>query len=84
MSDNPAKDMPVVPGVKEDQADLPAPALGSYKQEQNKLTDDLRRQSADRVQNFDAGPRRQHHAGAGDEPEYQGPETCGSPSNGLC
>ena len=40
----PEKAMPVVQGVKEDQADLPAPALGSYKKEQEKLTDDLRRQ----------------------------------------
>ncbi len=31
-------------GVKEDQADIPAPGLGSYKKEQDKLTDDLRRQ----------------------------------------
>ncbi|MBN2295539.1 MAG: sulfatase-like hydrolase/transferase, partial [Pirellulales bacterium] len=38
------EDMPVVKGVKEDQADLPAPALGSYKQEQDKLTDELRRE----------------------------------------
>lgn len=38
------EDMPVVQGVKEDQADLPAPALASYKKEQDKLTDDLRRQ----------------------------------------
>ena len=36
--------MPVVQGVKEDQADVPAAALGSYKKEQDKLTDDLRRQ----------------------------------------
>jgi iduronate 2-sulfatase len=36
--------MPVVQGVKEDQADLPSPALGSYKKEQDKLTDELRRQ----------------------------------------
>jgi iduronate 2-sulfatase len=36
--------MPVVQGVKEDQADLPPAALGSYKPEQDKLTDDLRRQ----------------------------------------
>lgn len=36
--------MPVVQGVAEDQADLPPPALGSYKKEQDKLTDDLRRQ----------------------------------------
>jgi len=39
----PEKAMPVVQGVKEDQADLPAAALGSYKLEQDKLTDDLRR-----------------------------------------
>jgi iduronate 2-sulfatase len=37
--------MPMVQGVKEDQADLPAAALGSYKKEQDKLTDDLRRQA---------------------------------------
>ncbi len=40
----PEKDMPVVQGVKEDQEDLPTPALGSYKKEQDKLTDELRRQ----------------------------------------
>lgn len=40
----PVEAMPVVQGVKEDQADLPAAALGSYKKEQDKLTDDLRRQ----------------------------------------
>jgi len=40
----PEEQMPVVRGVKEDQADLPSPALGSYKKEQDKLTDDLRRQ----------------------------------------
>lgn len=40
----PAKEMPVVQGVKEDQVDIPAPGLGSYKKEQDKLTDDLRRQ----------------------------------------
>jgi iduronate 2-sulfatase len=40
----PERDMPVVRGVKEDQSDLPPPALGSYKKEQDKLTDDLRRQ----------------------------------------
>ena len=40
----PEKEMPVVQGVKEDQADLPSPALGSYKKEQDKLTDELRRQ----------------------------------------
>ena len=38
-------EMPVVVGVTEDQADLPAAALGSYKKEQDKLTDDLRRQA---------------------------------------
>jgi iduronate 2-sulfatase len=37
--------MPVVSGVKEDQADLPAAALGSYKKEQDNLTDPLRRQA---------------------------------------
>jgi iduronate 2-sulfatase len=41
----PEAQMPVVQGVKEDQADLPAPALGSYKKEQDQLTDDLRRQA---------------------------------------
>ncbi len=41
----PEADMPVVQGVKEDQADIPAAALGSYKKEQDKLTDDLRRQA---------------------------------------
>ena len=41
----PEADMPVVAGIQEDQADLPAPALGSYKKEQDKLTDDLRRQA---------------------------------------
>lgn len=40
----PESQMRVVQGVAEDQADLPAPALGSYKREQDKLTDDLRRQ----------------------------------------
>jgi iduronate 2-sulfatase len=40
----PKESMPVVQGVKEDQADLPGPALGSYKKEQDKLTDDLRRE----------------------------------------
>jgi choline-sulfatase len=37
--------MPVVRGVKEDQADLPPAALMSYKPEQDKLTDDLRREA---------------------------------------
>jgi iduronate 2-sulfatase len=41
----PEKQLPVVQGVEEDQADLPAPALASYKKEQDKLTDDLRRQA---------------------------------------
>jgi len=41
----PEKEMPLVTGVKEDQADIPAPALGSHKKEQEKLTDDLRRQT---------------------------------------
>lgn len=40
----PEKEMPIVQGVKEDQADIPTPGLGSYKKEQDKLTDDLRRQ----------------------------------------
>jgi iduronate 2-sulfatase len=40
----PEKEMPVVQGVKEDQADIPPAGLGSYKKEQDKLTDDLRRQ----------------------------------------
>ncbi len=42
---HPEDQMPVVTGVKEDQADLPAPALGSYKKEQDKLDDTLRRQA---------------------------------------
>jgi len=37
--------MRVVPGVKEDQADIPAAGLMSYKREQDALTDDLRRQA---------------------------------------
>jgi arylsulfatase A-like enzyme len=41
---HPVEQMPVVTGVAEDQADLPAAALGSYKKEQDKLTDELRRQ----------------------------------------
>src|SRR3954468_8385195 len=40
----PEKEMPVVQGVKEDQADIPPAGLGSYKKEQDKLTDELRRQ----------------------------------------
>jgi iduronate 2-sulfatase len=38
-------EMPVVQGVKEDQADIPAAALASYKKEQDKLTDELRRKA---------------------------------------
>ena len=41
----PEASMPVVANVKADQADLPAAALGSYKKEQDSLTDDLRRQA---------------------------------------
>jgi len=41
----PEREMPVVTGVKEDQADLPPAALGSAKKEQEALTDDLRRQA---------------------------------------
>ena len=41
----PEKKMPVVQGVKEDEKDIPAPALGSRKKEEEKLTDDLRRQA---------------------------------------
>lgn len=48
----PAKDMPVVTGVKEDQANKPAAALMSYKKEQDKLTDDLRREA---LQGYYAG-----------------------------
>lgn len=40
----PQHEMPVVAGVKEDQADIPPAGLASYKKEQDKLTDDLRRQ----------------------------------------
>lgn len=35
--------MPVVQGVKEDQADIPPAGLGSHKKEQEQLTDELRR-----------------------------------------
>jgi len=41
----PEKDMRVVPNIIEDQTDIPAAGLGSYKKEQDKLTDDLRRQA---------------------------------------
>jgi choline-sulfatase len=37
--------MPVVQNVKMDQQDIPAAGLGSYKKEQDKLTDDLRRKA---------------------------------------
>ncbi|MFM9195227.1 MAG: sulfatase [Planctomycetia bacterium] len=40
---HPREQMPVVTGVAEDQADLPTAALGSHKTEQERLTDDLRR-----------------------------------------
>lgn len=40
----PEAEMPVVQNVLEDQADIPPAGLGSYKKEQDKLTDDLRRQ----------------------------------------
>jgi iduronate 2-sulfatase len=39
----PEKQIPVVHGVKEDQADIPPAALASAKKEQAELTDDLRR-----------------------------------------
>ncbi|OAI54870.1 iduronate-2-sulfatase [Planctomyces sp. SCGC AG-212-M04] len=42
---HPEKSMPVFQGIKEDQADIPEAGLGSYKKEQDKLTDDLRRQA---------------------------------------
>jgi iduronate 2-sulfatase len=41
----PEDKMPVVSGWKEDQADIPLAGLGSQKKEQEKLTDDLRRQT---------------------------------------
>jgi iduronate 2-sulfatase len=41
----PVAEMRVVENVEEDQADLPDAALGSYKREQDKLTDELRRQA---------------------------------------
>ena len=41
----PEKEMRVVANVKEDQTDIPPAGLASYKKEQDKLTDDLRRQS---------------------------------------
>jgi iduronate 2-sulfatase len=41
----PENEMRVVPNISEDQADIPPAGLGSYKKEQDKLTDDLSRQS---------------------------------------
>lgn len=41
---HPESEMPVIQGVNEDQQDIPAAGLGSYKREQDKLNDDLRRQ----------------------------------------
>ena len=41
----PESAMPIVPNIKQDQEDLPAAALGSYKKEQDKLTDALRREA---------------------------------------
>jgi iduronate 2-sulfatase len=41
----PENQMPVVQNIQEDQADIPAPGLGSHKVEQDKLTDELRRQT---------------------------------------
>ena len=41
----PPAEMPVVGDVAEDQKDLPPAALGSYKKEQDKLTDELRREA---------------------------------------
>ncbi len=41
----PIEKMPVVQGIAEDQKDIPKAALMSYKKEQDKLTDDLRRQA---------------------------------------
>lgn len=40
---NPAE-MPVITDIAADQQDIPAPGLASYKREQDKLTDDLRRE----------------------------------------
>ncbi len=42
---HPEATMPLVTGVKEDQADIPPAGLGSYKKEQDKLTDTTRRQA---------------------------------------
>ncbi len=42
---HPERQMRVVQNVMEDQQDIPAPGLGSYKREQDQLTDELRRQA---------------------------------------
>lgn len=42
---HPVDKMPVVQNIQEDQADIPPAGLGSYKKEQDKLNDDLRRQA---------------------------------------
>ncbi len=39
----PNEKMRIIPNIKEDQADIPAAGLASYKPEQDKLTDELRR-----------------------------------------
>ena len=41
----PRTEMPVATGVQEDQQDIPPAGLGSYKEEQDKLTDELRREA---------------------------------------
>lgn len=41
----PEEEMPVVRGVKEDEADIPPLALGSRRSDEQKLTDELRRQA---------------------------------------
>jgi iduronate 2-sulfatase len=41
----PEPEMPVVSGVEQDQADIPAAGLASRKKEQDKMTDELRRQA---------------------------------------
>ena len=43
---HPEDQMPVVTGVKEDQADLPKAALESLKKEEGEMTDELRRRAA--------------------------------------
>ncbi len=42
---HPEDKMPIFSGIKEDQADIPPAGLGSYKKEQDKLTDPMRRQA---------------------------------------